>query len=62
MDKEYFIVKRISYDYGSLPEYLTEHGFSRDIRKVKIFNTVIDASNAKRLYYDTDYDYFIDRM
>lgn len=59
---DYYIVKRIAYDYDARSEYLTENGYDRDIRKVKIFNNVKDASDAKRSFKDHNCDYFIMRM
>lgn len=48
MMKEYYIIRKMSWGYGELPEYYSENGFTRDIRQVKIFKSLIEASDVKR--------------
>lgn len=49
MDKEFYIIKREAWDYGNnIPEYLdTQGGFTRDLKKIKTFTNIEDASEIR---------------
>ena len=62
MMKEYYIIRKVPWGYGELPEYYSENGFTRDIRQVKIFDSLIEASNEKRRVSTVDNSCDILRM
>lgn len=66
--KEYFIIKRIPYEYDQLPEYFDViGGFTRFLKAVKTFDDLEEASKMIRCIKGSDpeslnYDYEIVRM
>lgn len=62
MMKEYYIIRKMPWGYGELPEYYSENGFTRDIRQVKIFENAQEASDERRKVSDVDSNCVILRM
>lgn len=47
--KEFYIIKRIPYDYDGIPQYLdVAGGFTRFLRVLKVFDNIEDASDLIR--------------
>lgn len=65
---EYFIIKRIPYEYDQLPEYFDViGGFTRFLKAVMTFDDLEEASKMIRCIKEYDpesvnYDYEIVRM
>lgn len=57
MDNEIYIIKRTPWEYSdSTGEYLDDQGtFTRDLKKVKVFNNLNDVSDYRRNLVLSDY-------
>lgn len=57
MDNEIYIIKRTPWEYSdSIGEYLDDQGtFTRDLKKVKVFNNLNDVSDYRRNLVYSDY-------
>lgn len=58
MEQEFYIIKRIPWEYSdSLGEYLDDQGtFTRDLKKVKVFNNLNDVSDYRKYLVYKDYN------
>ena len=62
MEQDYYIIRKMPWGYGEKPTYYSENGFTRDIRQVKVFNSVEEAHETKRTVTDIDSNCVILRM
>ena len=56
MEQELYIIKRVPWSYDGLNEYLDEQGtFTRDLKSIKVFNSISDAYESKYELQSNDF-------